>query len=133
MPMKEAEIRETLTRYAAAWTAGDLAAIAACYHDAFTLHYAGRHALAGDHVGKAAALKTLGEFGRRTKRKLIEVVDVMAGREHGTILARERLIVEGSPVDVERVLVYKVEDGLLHECWIYDADQSLIDRAVGAP
>jgi ketosteroid isomerase-like protein len=131
MPMKEAEIRETLTRYAAAWTAGDLAAIAACYHENFTLHCAGRHALAGDHVGKAAALKTLGEFGRRTKRKLIDVVDVMAGREHGTILARERLIVGDVAVDVERVLIYKVEDGLLHECWIYDADQSLIDRAVG--
>jgi ketosteroid isomerase-like protein len=129
--MKEAEIREILTRYAAAWTAGDLAAIAACYHESFTLHYAGRHALAGDHVGKAAALKTMGEFGRRTGRKLIEVTDVMAGRERGALVARERLLIDGAPVEVERVLVYAVKDGLLHDCWIYDADQALIDRAVG--
>jgi len=132
MRLQEAEIRETLTRYAAAWTAGDMAAIAASYHDAFTLHYAGRNALSGDHAGKAAALTTLGDFGRRTKRKLIEVVDIMAGRERGALVARERLTVDGEPVDIERVLVYTVKDGLLHECWIYDADQSLIDRAVGS-
>jgi ketosteroid isomerase-like protein len=131
MRLQEAEIRETLTRYAAAWTAGDLAAIAARYHDAFTLHYAGRNALSGDHVGKAAALKTLGDFGRRTKRKLVEVVDIMAGRDRGAIIARERLTVDGEPVEIERVLIYTVKDGLLHECWIYDSDQSLIDRAIG--
>jgi ketosteroid isomerase-like protein len=129
--MHEAEIRETLTRYAAAWTAGDMPAIVACYHNDFTLHYAGRNPLSGDHFGKAAALTTLGEFGRRTKRQLIKIVDVMAGRERGAIVAIERLHVDGAPVEVERVLVYGVKDGLLHECWIYDADQALIDRAVG--
>lgn len=132
MRTQEAEIRETLTRYAAAWTAGDMARIVACYHDAFTLHYAGRNPLSGDHAGKLAALTTLGEFGRRTSRQLLEVVDVMAGRERGAIIARERLIVDGAPVDIERVLVYTVKDGLLHECWIYDADQALIDRAIGS-
>jgi ketosteroid isomerase-like protein len=129
--MNEVEIRETLTRYAAAWTAGDMAAIVACYHDDFTLHYGGRNPLSGDHFGKAAALTVLSEFGRRTSRRLIKVVDVMAGRERGAIVALERLSVDGAPVEIERVLVYAVKDGLLHECWIYDADQELIDRAVG--
>jgi ketosteroid isomerase-like protein len=131
--MHEAEIRETLVRYAAAWTAGDMAAIVACYHDDFTLHYAGCNPLSGDHVGKVAALTTLGEFGRRTSRQLIGIVDVMAGCERGAIVARERLVVDGAPVEVERLLVYAVKDRLLHECWIYDADQALIDRAVGNP
>lgn len=53
-------------RYANAWRAGDLTAIFACYHDAFTLHYGGGSSLAGDHVGKAAALQTLAEVGQRT-------------------------------------------------------------------
>ncbi len=131
MSSQEVEIRDTLTRYAAAWTSGDMAKIVACYHDGFTLHYAGNNPLSGDHVGKLAALTTLGEFGRRTSRQLLEVVDVMAGRERGAIIARERLMVDGAPVDVERVLVYTVKNELLHECWIYDADQALIDRAVG--
>ena len=44
-----AEVRAAVTRYATAWLAGDRAAIAACYHDEFTLHYAGRNPLAGTH------------------------------------------------------------------------------------
>ena len=48
--------RQAVDRYAGAWLAGDRAALAACYHDDFTLHYFGRNPLAGDHTGKAAAL-----------------------------------------------------------------------------
>ena len=60
-----AEVRAAVTRYATAWLAGDRAAIAACYHDEFTLHYAGQNPLAGTHRGKAAALAALAEVARR--------------------------------------------------------------------
>src|SRR5262249_57117629 len=39
-----AEITKALDRYVAAWRAGDVAALVACYHDDFTLHYGGRPA-----------------------------------------------------------------------------------------
>lgn len=126
----ESEIRDAVERYAAAWKAGDLAAIAACYHEGFTLHYFGANALSGDHVGKAAALSTLAEFSRRTRRRLVAIVDVLAGPERGAVIAREALGPDA--VEVERVLVYAVQDGLLRDCWIYDRDQALIDRLVGA-
>ena len=126
----ESEIRAAVERYAAAWKAGDLAAIAACYHEGFTLHYFGANALSGDHVGKAAALATLGEFSRRTRRRLVEIVAVTAGPERGAVIAREALGPQG--LEMERVLVYAVEDGLLKDCWVYDQDQALIDRLVGA-
>lgn len=51
-----AAIRAAVARYAAAWQAGDRAAIAACYHDEFTLHYAGHNPLAGTHRGKPPRL-----------------------------------------------------------------------------
>lgn len=76
-------------RYRAAWLAGDRAALADCYHPDFTLHYFGSNPFAGDHVGKVAALTTLAKFSQRTGRKLLEVVDVMAGPERATIIARE--------------------------------------------
>ena len=126
----EAEIRSAIERYAAAWKAGDLAAIAACYHDDFTLHYFGANALTGDHVGKAASLKTLGEFSKRTKRRLVSIVATLAGPEHGAVIAREAL--GPNAKEIERVLVYTVQDGLLRECWVYDRDQRLIDELVGA-
>jgi len=60
-----AEVRAAVTRYATAWLAGDRAAIAACYHDEFTLHYAGQNPLAGVHRGKQAAFAALAEIARR--------------------------------------------------------------------
>lgn len=115
-------------RYADAWRAGDLAAIVACYHDDFTLHYGGSSALAGDHVGKAEALRTLAEIGRRTGRKLLEIVDVTAGNARAVILARESFTRNGESVEIDRALVYAIADGLLRECWLYDFDQALVDR-----
>jgi uncharacterized protein len=123
-------VRDPIERYAEAWTRGDLRSITACYHDDFVLHYFGRHALAGVHVGKAAALRALAEFSRRTGRELVAVVGTLRGAERGAIVAREKLGPER--IEVERVLVYSFADGLLKECWVYDQDQRLIDRLVGA-
>ena len=119
--------RQAISRYATAWLAGDRAALAACYHDDFTLHYFGRNPLAGDHAGKAAALGILAEVTRRTNRRLLAIVDVMAGPERGALLVRERFERDGRRAEVERLLVYAVRDGLLGECWVYDQDQALVD------
>jgi len=126
------EIQAAVDRYAKAWAAGDTAAIIACYGDGFTLHYGGSNALSGRHVGKAKALGVLADFSRRTNRKLVRIVDVMAGDERGVVVAREALGPEGGRVEIERTLVYRVEGGLFAECWLYDQDQALIDRLVGA-
>lgn len=121
------EIRAAVERYAEAWRSGDLPAIAACYADGFTLHYGGRHALSGDHVGKAQALRTLAAFSARTGRRLVAIVDVLAGAERGAVIVREAF----GGTEALRVLVYRVEDGLLAECWVLDMDQALIDGLVG--
>ena len=119
--------RQAVTRYASAWLAGDRAALAACYHDDFTLHYFGRNPLAGDHRGKMAALAILAEVTRRTSRKLLGIVDIMAGPERGALLVRERFERDGKAREFERLLVYAVRDGLLGECWVWDQDQAAID------
>ena len=130
--MAEAEIRDILNGYMQAWTGGDLATLMACYHDDFVLHYFGANALTGTHVGKAAALGVLGEFSRRTARQLLGTPAVLAGADRGVILAREKLGVDAAVVEVDRVLVYTVADGRLRECWVYDADQAMIDRLIGS-
>jgi uncharacterized protein len=126
--VSETEIRTALLRYADAWRAGDLQALRACYHDDFTLHYSGANPLAGIHRGKAAALQTLAEVSRRTGRKLLTIVDVMAGPQRGAILARERFQKGDLVAELDRLLVYTVKDSLLAECWVYDTDQALVDR-----
>jgi ketosteroid isomerase-like protein len=121
------DVREAVTRYATAWLAGDRAGVAACYHDEFTLHYAGQNPLAGTHRGKTAAYAVLAEVTRRTNRKLLDVEDVMAGPRRGAILVRELFTRDGRTAEVERLLVYSVRDGLLFECWVYERDQAAVD------
>ena len=119
--------RQAVTQYARAWLAGDRVALAACYHEDFTLHYSGRNPLAGDHRGKMAALTILAEVTRRTNRKLLGIIDIMAGPERGALLVRERFERDGKTAEFERLLVYAVRDGLLGECWVWDQDQTAVD------
>lgn len=114
-------------RYSAAWLAGDRAGLADCYHDDFTLHYFGDNPFTGNHTGKAAALTTLAKFSQRTGRKLLGIVDVMAGPERATVIARESFERNGRKAELERVLVYTIKDDKLHECWVYDGDRALVD------
>jgi ketosteroid isomerase-like protein len=120
-------IARVLDDYCDAWRAGDLARIVDAYHDDFTLHYFGESPLAGTHRGKASALAALGEATRRSSRQLVEIVDVLAGRELGAIVAVERVGPAGQTTDIRRVLVYRVRDELLVECWLYDENQRLVD------
>jgi uncharacterized protein len=120
-------IGHAVSRYAAAWQAGDRATMLASYHDDFTLHYFGHNPLAGVHRGKPAALAILAEVTRRTNRKLSGIVDIMAGPERGALLVREIFQRDGNTAEVERLLVYSVRNGLLRECWVYDQDQALVD------
>jgi ketosteroid isomerase-like protein len=125
---RASEIRTIVERYATAWRDGDLATMLDCYHDDVVLHWFGANPLSGDHAGKGVALAALGEFTRRTQRRLVGIVATMAGPERGAIVAREEL----GGTEVERVLVYTVRDGKLAECWVYDRDPALVDRLVGA-
>ncbi|MES2032834.1 MAG: nuclear transport factor 2 family protein [Pseudomonadota bacterium] len=119
-------------RYADAWASGDFPGLMATYHDDFVLHWFGENPHARTYRGKAEAIGALMAFTRHTGRRLIGVGDVMAGPERAVILARESLTADGETREVERVLVYRVKDGLMAECWVYDEDQRFIDRALQA-
>lgn len=126
--MSTEENRAIARRYADAWLARDLSAIVACYHDDFTLHYGGANPLTGVHRGKATALGVLSEVSRRSGRNALAIVDVTAGPERAVVLARETFSRDGETATLERALVYRIEDGLLRECWLYETDQATVDR-----
>lgn len=116
-----------MARYRAAWESADSDALFACYHPGFTIHYFGHNPFSGVHVGREACLKMLGEIGRRTGRKLIEVTDVVVGPQRAVVLARERFVRDQRRAELERAWVYTFEGGALRECWVYDADQATVD------
>lgn len=117
---------ETLRAYADAWLAADVENVIGAYHDDITLHYMGESPLAGTHVGKEAALAVLGQASWRASRKLIDVEDVLVGENYGALVAIEDL--GDPPRRVRRVLLYRVEDSKLRECWLFDEDQRFVDK-----
>lgn len=120
-----AETARTLRRYARAWQASDLDSVLASYHDDIELHYMGASPLAGTHRGRDAAFAALAQASVRTARKLIDVEDVLVGVSLGALIAVE--VLGDPPQRVRRVLLYRVEDEKLRECWLFDEDQRFID------
>ena len=110
------ETGETLRAYADAWLAADLEQVLGSYHDDIVLHYMGESPLAGTHTGKEAVFAVLGQASYRTSRKLLEVEDVLVGENLGALLAIEEI--GDPPRRVRRVLLYRVQDGKLRECWL---------------
>jgi ketosteroid isomerase-like protein len=119
------ETGRVLRDYAEAWLASDLEKVLASYHDDIELHYMGTSPLAGTHRGRDAAFVALGEASVRTSRRLISVEDVLVGESLGALIAVEDL--GDPPRRVRRVLLYRVQDGMLRECWLFDEDQRFID------
>ncbi len=122
-----AAIRSVIERYADAWQRRDPAAFA-LYHPQFTIHWFGRNPLSGTHVGAEQVQRALGELARRTNRSLVKIVATLAGPERGAIIARESFGVGESRIEMDRVLIFTVADDRLRECWVYDADPTLLDR-----
>jgi ketosteroid isomerase-like protein len=119
------ETSRVLREYATAWLASDLEKVLASYHDDIELHYMGQSPLAGTHRGRDAAFTVLGQASMRTNRKLIDVEDVLVGESSGALIAVEDL---GDPAQrVRRVLLYRVQDEKLRECWLFDENQRFID------
>ena len=119
------ETGRVLREYADAWLAGDLERILGAYHEDVVLHYMGDSPLAGTHAGRDAAFAALGQASQRSARRLIEIEDVLVGEALGALLAVEEL--GDPPRRVRRVLLYRVLDGQLRECWLYDEDQRFVD------
>ena len=120
------ETESVLRGYAEAWMAADLEEVLGAYHEDFVLHYMGESPLAGTHEGREAALQALGLASFRTSRKLIEVEDVLVGDDLGALVAIEEI--GDPPRRVRRVLLYRVAEGKLGECWLFDEDQRFIDE-----
>jgi hypothetical protein len=133
-PMSEASsgsateaIRSVIERYADAWQRRDPAAFA-LYHAQFTIHWFGHNPLSGSHVGVEQVQRALAELARRTNRRLVKIVATLAGPERGAIIARESFGAGDARIEVDRVLIFRVADGLLRECWVYDSDPTVLDR-----
>jgi uncharacterized protein len=118
-----------ITRYAEAWQAADLTTMIDCYAPDVVVHYGGTSPYAGTHIGRDRLVEVLVETAVRSGRQLVSIDQIDDHDTHGALFVTETMLVDSSTVTLARALRYRCADDRLAECWLYDHDQHLVDRA----
>ena len=116
---------ETVGRYGAAATTGDMAALAATLSPDVVWHQPGDNPLSGDHVGPDAVVAHLGRFMQLSSgtfalstESVIEAGDLVATTVRFSASRPGRTDLDQRGVDVFRVV-----DGRIAEVWLISEDQ----------
>ncbi|MEQ1699534.1 MAG: nuclear transport factor 2 family protein [Ilumatobacteraceae bacterium] len=122
-----------ISRYADAWRRGDIVEMIDCYHWDVTVHYGGTSSYAGIHHGRDRLVHLLIETAQRSNRQLVSIDQIDDHDTHGALFVTETMTVDHTTTQVARALRYHVADDRIGECWLYDHDQHLVDRAWSNP
>jgi hypothetical protein len=118
-----------ITRYARAWERGDFGEIVLCYDEHIVAHYGGQSEFAGTYIGRDRFLTLLLETGSRGNRKLIAIDQLHDDGDCGAFFVTESFVIDGETVVVRRALRFKTNGRAVTECWLFDHDQHLVDKA----
>ena len=112
----------------AAFNRGDVEALVELFDEDIVWHFPGTSKLAGDHIGRDAALGMLGDYGAASAGTLqANAIDVMASDEHVTGWARDTASANGRTLDVGSVVVFTMRDGKVTEAHHHFDDQAALD------
>ena len=121
---------ELIQRYSAALSAGRAADALPFYAEDLVLHIPGRSRHAGTFRGQDAVLAYYTRLFRDTDGKFqpLGVDDILASDTHAASLVRWRVERDGQTLDIDRVVIYRIEDGRIAEIWVRDWDQYAYDE-----
>lgn len=120
-----------IQQYAASWEQGDLTTMFGLYDDDVIVHYGGTSDFAGTHHGKNLLIEILVDTAARSDRQLQRIDAVFDTGTEGAIFVTESFRLGDSTVRLPRALRYRVQNDRIVECWLYDHQQHLVDRAWG--
>lgn len=121
---------DAFTSYDDALAAGDLPGVAAALHPEVVWHQPGAHPLSGDHHGPDGVLTLLGGFMERSAGTfaLSKTGPAMVNGAYVALPVTFSGSREGrEPLRMAGVDVFRIEDGLIREVWLYSADQPAED------
>ena len=100
------------------------------YADDLVLHIPGRSPHAGTFHGQDAVLAYYTRLFRDTDGRLepLGVEDILASDTRAASLVRWRVERNGRSMDIDRVVIYRIEDGRIAEIWVRDWDQYAYDE-----
>jgi len=97
---------------------GDLAEVAATFHDEIVWHVPGRSAISGTYRGKDEVMAYVRERQALAGGTFeITVHDVLANDEHGMVIASGRAVRNGRAWTWRGHGLYRFEDGKIAEVW----------------
>lgn len=116
---------ELMRRYSETLAAGRAVDVLPFYADDLVLHVPGRSRHAGTYTGKDAVLAYYTKVFQDTEGRLenLGIDDILASDTHAVSLVRWRLHRGERTHDVDRVVLYRIEDGKIAEIWVRDWDQ----------
>jgi ketosteroid isomerase-like protein len=111
-----------------AFATADVPALVDLFAEDIVWHYPGQSSLAGDHVGRERVLWLLGQFAERTGDDYrAELQQVMANDDYAAGWARDVGRREGKTLDVNAVVVFRLQGDRVAEAWHYFDDQRALD------
>ena len=116
---------ELMRRYSAALTAGQAAEVLPYYAEDLVLHIPGRSPHAGTFHGQDAVLAYYTRIFRDTEGRFesLGVDDILASDTHAASLVRWRVTRGDRTLEIDRVVVYRIENERIAEIWVRDWDQ----------
>ena len=103
---------DTLRTVYDAFAKGDVDTVMGLYTDDIKFHVSGRSLVSGDYSGKG---EVLGFFGKLMELSggtfHLEVLDILANKEHGVTLTMERGQRGGKTLENRAVHVWEIRDG----------------------
>lgn len=121
---------DLIQRYSAALTAGKAADALPFYTEDLVLHIPGRSPHAGTFRGQDAVLAYYTRLFRDTDGRFtpLGVDDILASDTHAASLVRWKVERNGRELEIDRVVIYRIEDGRIAEIWVRDWDQYAYDE-----
>jgi ketosteroid isomerase-like protein len=120
---------DLMKRYSAALQAGQAAEALPFYAEDLVLHIPGRSRHAGTYRGQEAVLEYYTRVFRDTEGRfeVLGVDDILASDRHAAVIVRWRLGRGDRSIEIDRFVVYRIEDGRIAEIWVRDLDQYAYD------
>ncbi|WP_369776325.1 nuclear transport factor 2 family protein [Streptomyces sp. R33] len=116
-------------RVLAAFSVGDMDALAQEFHSDVVWHIGGRNLLTGDYRGREDTFALLGrEFQLTGRTYRAQLHDVLANDDHMVALLQVTASREGKELDLGLALVLHMRDNRISEGWVLPADSRAYDE-----
>ena len=121
---------DLMQRYSAALSAGQAADALPFYAEDLVLHIPGRSPHAGTYHGQDAVLAYYTRMFQDTDGQFenLGVEDILVSDTRAASLVHWRVRRGDRTIDIDRVVVYRIQDGRIAEIWVRDWDQYAYDE-----